>query len=130
MEFQCFASMSCVFDTLKYWKVSASYSHYASSSGLLISHTIWRHASFIETIHPPSTPCFNTHINVAIKTNWSRLCLDFKRVNGLCYNKQFFALPLFVFISGTHAFLQTVMAAIPRTSGALQAVCWLRIMAQ
>lgn len=92
MEFQCFTSMSCVFDTSKSWTVSASYSHYASSSGLLIRHTIWRHASFIETIHPPSTPCFNTHINFAIKTNWSRLCLDFKRVNRLCYNKLFFFL--------------------------------------
>lgn len=40
VEFQCFTSMSCVFDTSKSWKVSASYSHYASSSGLLISHTI------------------------------------------------------------------------------------------
>lgn len=98
MEFQCFTSMSCVFDTSKSWTVSASYSHYASSSGLLISHTIWRHASFIETIHPPSTPCFNTHINFAIKTNWSRLCLDFKRVNGLCYNKLFFfCAPAFCF---------------------------------
>lgn len=50
--FHYFPTMRCIFDNSGFWAIFYYSSHDASSSDLVFSHTLWRHQSFRETIHP------------------------------------------------------------------------------